>query len=552
MELTGKEPMVTLAPWDKTAPVLAGRYSRRRFLEGAAACGLSAWAPRLAVAAPTRGGNLVVGLLTEPDVLTSAITSSGPAQSVSTKIFDGLLSYDFDDNPKPQLATAWSISPDGLEIRFDLRPNVLWHDGTPFTADDVAFSVLEVWKKFHSRGRSTFANVIAAETSSPLVVVWKLSKPAPYILSALGAQESQVIPKHLYDGRDILTNPANTHPVGTGPFRFAAWERGNYIALERNPRYWDAPKPYFDRVILRILPDAASGAAALEAGEVEFAWANALPLSDMDRLSHVPTLKVDHENDGASFTFTGLIFNLDRPVFRDVRVRRAIAHALDRDFILKNIFYGLGQIATGPIPPTMHAFYDGDVTTYAYDPAKAAALLDEAGLKPDGDGVRLTIMHDPLAVGDAYVRIAEYFRDALGKIGIRVKLRTQDFGAFIRRVYTERDFDVASYGGQAGPDPAIGTQRLYWSKNFAPGVPFSNGAHYSNPEVDRLLEAAQTELDPARRRALYGAFQKQVATDVPIIPLIAPTNPLVVARRLMQYRNTFEGVYSNFSDAYFG
>jgi peptide/nickel transport system substrate-binding protein len=132
-----------------------------------------------------------------------------------------------------------------------------------------------------------------------------------------------------------------------------------------------------------------------------------------------------------------------------------------------------------------------------------------------------------------------------------VILRNQDFGSYIHRVYTERDFDTASYGGQAGPDPAIGTQRLYWSKNFAPGVPFSNGAHYINPQVDQLLENAQVELDPQKRYALYSAFQKQVAIDLPIIPLLWGTTPLIVDRRLTQYRTTFEGGFSSFADAYF-
>jgi peptide/nickel transport system substrate-binding protein len=527
------------------------RLTRRRLMQLAAAAGAWAPLPPGAVAASVRGGNLIFGLMAEPDVLTSAITSSGPVQYVSTKIFDALLAYDFDDNPRPQLATAWSVSPDGLEIRFDLRPDVLWHDGKPFTSEDVAFSVLEVWKKFHSRGRSTFANVVAVETPSPLVAIWKLSKPAPYIMSALSSNEAQLVPKHLYVGTDILTNPANTAPIGTGPFKFSKWDRGNYIALERNPHYWDAQKPYLDRIIMRILPDAESRATALESGELHFAIAGTVPYSDMERLSHVETLKIDRGGEGNSFTFIGIVLNLDRPAFKDVRVRRAIAHALDLDFVLREIWYGYGERATGPIPRAMRKFYDGDVPTYPYDQAKATQLLDEAGLKPGPDGIRLTIAHDPLPSVEAYQRFGEYFRDALGKIGIKVVLRNQDFGSYIHRVYSERDFDTASYGGQAGPDPAIGTQRLYWSKNFAPGVPFSNGAHYINPDVDRLLEQAQVELDPEKRYALYSAFQKQVATDLPIIPLISGTSPLIVDRRLSQYRTTFEGGFSSFADAYF-
>ncbi len=145
-----------------------------------------------------------------------------------------------------------------------------WHDGKPFTSADVAFSVLEIWKKYHSRGRSTFANVVAADTPDPLTVVWRLSRPAPYIISALASIESQILPRHLYAGTDILTNPHNVAPVGTGPFRFVEWKRGQYVALARNPNYWDKGKPYLDRVIFRLLPDAASLSTALETGEAQF------------------------------------------------------------------------------------------------------------------------------------------------------------------------------------------------------------------------------------------------------------------------------------------
>src|ERR1700679_2548835 len=209
------------------------RISRRDVLEqGIAVAGLSA-APAIfnakVSAAPVHGGQLIVGQSPDPVMLTSALTVAGPVQVVSGKIFDGLLSYDDKLNPRPQLAQSWSVSPDGLTYTFKLRPGVTWHDGKPFTSADVAFSVLEIWKKFHSRGRATFANVTNADTPDPLTVIWHLSKPAPYILSALASVESQVLPKHLYEGTDILTNPHNVAPIGTGPFRFQEWKRGQYI-----------------------------------------------------------------------------------------------------------------------------------------------------------------------------------------------------------------------------------------------------------------------------------------------------------------------------------
>jgi peptide/nickel transport system substrate-binding protein len=493
---------------------------------------------------------LIVALSPEPPMLTSALTVAGPVQVVSGKIFDGLVEYDLDLNPKPRLAKSWSISADGLSITFTLQPGVKWHDGQPFTSDDVAFSVLEVWKKYHSRGRSTFANVVSAETPDPLTVVWKLSQPAPYILNALSSIESQVLPKHIYAGTDILTNPHNIAPVGTGPFRFTKWERGAYVALERFPDYWGNPQPYLDRVIFRILPDAAERATALETGEAQVTRGLELSLSDVPRLAAVPDLTLFQPRRTTLTSVVGFEFNLDRPYFKDVRVRQAFAHALDRDFIAKNIWFGYATAATGPIPPGLTQFYTDDVPHYPFDLEKAKSLLDEAGFKPDANGVRFTITHDPAPVGDAYIRASEYFRDALGKVGVKVNVRAQDFATFLHRVYTERDFDTIIFPGNAGLDPVIGVQRLYWSKNYQTGVAFSNASHYASAEADSLLEKAQVEIDPAKRRDLYVKFQQLVQTDLPRIPLVVPTEIILAQKRVRQLLTTADDIGGSFSETY--
>jgi len=520
--------------------------SRRRLLQ----TGLLAALPWPAAGAPepVRGGQLVVGTYPEPTSLTASLTTDGAAQLVRGKIFDGLLSYDAALNPKPELALSWSVGADGLSIAFALRPGVTWHDGTPFTSADVAYSLTEIWQKFHSRGRSTFANVVAAETPDPLTVVWKLSRPAPYLLSALASTESQIVPKHLYAGTDVLTNPYNAAPIGTGPFRFVKWERGSYVALERNPEYWDQPKPYLDRLVLRFIADPALQSIALENGEIQLS--GVVAANDISRLAGNKNLRIDPAS-ATAFGYSGLLFNLDRPCFADIRVRRAFAHAIDTEFIREKIYYGRGQVETGPIPPSLAAFYTPDVQHYEFDLDKATALLDEAGLRQDADGTRLSIVFVPQVTTDAAARTAEYIRFTLGRIGIRLAVQQQDFAAFIRRIYMLRDFDLSTYGGQAGPDPAIGTQRIYWSKNFQPGVAFSNGAHYVSAETDRLLEAAQTELDPALRRDLYFRFQRQVQTDLPLIPLVSPEAPIVVDRRLQQYRINADSLLGNFAEASF-
>lgn len=529
------------------APAQHGVFLSRRRFAGAAA-GLLAWpAALLAADAPGRGGHLVVGASPEPTTLTSAITSAGPTQLVSSKLFDGLLTYDLDGRPQPQLATAWRTSADGRTVTFTLRPHVRWHDGKPFTSADVAFSLTKIWKVYHSRGRGTFANVVKVETPDALTVVWHLSRPTPFLLSALASAESQVVPAHLYRQGAVLTNPANNAPVGTGPFRFVRWNRGSDLVLERNPDYWQPQRPYLERLTFRFLPDGSAAAAALETGAIQLA--TVVGPADVARLRRSATLAVHARPTSFTSTITSFEFNLDRPALRDARVRQAIAHAIDRDFLVKNVWFGEAVAATSPVPSTQAAFHDAAPPPYPYDLKRAAALLDQAGLKPDARGVRLTLSCDPYPTGPI-VQTAHYLRSSLRRIGVQLNVRVQDAGEFVNRIYTRRDFDTVVYGANAGPDPAIGSQRFYLSKNFEPGIAFSNGAHYANPQVDALLEAAQVEPDPGKRRALYVQFQRTVGRDAVTLPLVSVSPPVLASRRVRNVIVSADGILGNFASVY--
>ena len=506
--------------------------------------GLAACAPAAKDKARPGIRTLYFAQANEPVSLNTAITSAGPVTFTASKIFDGLLTYDLDGKPQPQLATAWSVSDDGLTYRFDLRPNVRWHDGKPFTSADVAFSLQKVWREYHGRGRTTYANVVSVEASDPLMSVWHLSKPAPYLLSCLAASESTVIPSHLYEGSDILTNPRNLTPVGTGPFRFASWARGNQIVLERNPDYWDQPKPYLDRIVVRFLPDATAAAIALETGTIDLT--SGVPFSEVPRLGANKALSLVTEEKSYSPNWTQFEFNLERPALKDVRVRQAIAHAIDRDFIAKNIL-GNAEVADSPVPKELNEFHADGLPAYPFDLASANALLDEAGVKPDAAGVRLKLFFDFTGSPSA-VRMAANMRSTLAKVGISLQARSQDQGEYINRIYTRGDFDTCMTGSGAGRDPAIGVQRYYWSKNIKTGVAFSNGPHYRNPEVDRILETAQVERDPVKRRKLYADFQHIVMTDLPYLPLFWTHAYIGANRRVTGLLTTLSGLNSNFAD----
>jgi peptide/nickel transport system substrate-binding protein len=521
--------------------------SRRGFLGGGVAAIAATVLPLTARPADRpSGGTLIIGESAEPTSLNSAITTAGPTGTIATKVFDGLLSYDTNFKAQPQLAVTWDVSPDGLTINMSLRPRVTWHDGAPFTSADVAFSVIEVWKKYNGRGRTTFSNVAAVETPTPLSVVWRLSKPAPYLLTALATSESAVLPRHLYLGTDILNNHHNQAPVGTGPFRFVRWERGVGITLARYAGYWDGPKPYLDQLIVRYLPDAVSTGIALESGAIHVA--NAITLRDIEHLAHNPTLEVTVLPRSYAPTQTQLDFNLDRAVFQDQRVRQAFAHAIDRKFILANIWHGYGTIADSPIPRELSGFHAANLPSYDFNLQKAEQLLDAAGLKRGAGGIRLRISNDPNPQSPI-MQTALHIRGTLSRIGVSLDVRSQDFGEYVNRVYTRRDFDTALFIGSFGPDPAIGVQRYYWSKNFQPGVAFSNDAHYRSARVDELLEGAQVEVDVVKRRALYEQFQNIAMTELPYIPVVSQQTAIVLNRRVRGALTTAMGLYGNFAEA---
>lgn len=492
------------------------------------------------------GKALVVGLSTEPTTLTCSFTSAGVAQFISPKIFDGLLTYTPDLKPLPRLAQAWHFDETGHTLTLQLRPGVRWHDGKPFTSGDVAFSALQVWKLYHSRGRMTFAHLTAVDTPDPLTAIFRFSEPSPYVLSALGANESQVVPRHLYEGRDVIGNPANLRPVGTGPFRFAEWQTGQFIRLERNPDYWTKGLPQADGVIFRLLSDGAAQAAALETGEIDLT--RDIAPGDFDRLARLPNLRQDKRPFALSSAGSGIEFNLDNPRLQDVRVRRAVAHAVDKHFILQTILRGDGVIDKGPISSLYPAFYSDDLPGYPFDPARAIALLEEAGLKPDARGIRLSFRLFSIPGTPASAQVADYVRSALAKVGIEARIEKQDFASFVKKVYTDRNFDVVITGGQMGPDPVIGTQRWYWSKSFKPGVAFSNGSHYHSAQADHFLEEAQREVDPVRRKALYAQFSRVVMTDLPRIPLYSTSYRLFSNSRVSPLPDTAEGYMGSFAD----
>ncbi|PUA20658.1 ABC transporter substrate-binding protein [Glaciimonas sp. PCH181] len=512
---------------------------------------LAAQAGTASEGAIVKGGTLFANVAPEPTGLVAGINISSPAVVISASIFDGLVSYDNNYQPQPQLAQSWEQSKDSKTITFHLRKGVLWHDGTPFTSADVQYSILNVVKKTHPRGASNLAKVIAVETPDEHTVVFRLSGRAPVLWAVLFGTETQIVPKHLYEGTNPLTNPWNAKPIGTGAFVFKEWVRGSHVTLERNPHYWDKDKPYLDRIIFKMIPDAGARAVALESGEIQFAANNPVPESDVARLQKNPRLLLDTVGWEAPAPMFFFDFNFRRPLFKDIRVRKAFAHAINRKALAEIVWYGLASVAESCVPSFQKQFFKPNLPQYEFNPKRAEQLLDEAGLKRGADGVRLRIDHiTEVSYGQVYLRAAEAMRQQLKNVGIEMTLVNLDLATMIRKLYTDRDFDTASMWYSAYPDPQIGVTRRFWSKNIKDGTPSSNASNYSNPAMDRIIEGIQEEGDIARRKILIDQMQELVQTDVASINLLEIKFFGFYSKKLHGLRKGPMLFYSSLADAW--
>jgi len=498
--------------------------------------------------AQTRGGDLTVLMAQEPATLTSSFNTALPLGTVSTKMLEGLLTYDAGMNPKPGLAREWSVSPDGLTFTFKLRPGVKWHDGKPFTSADVAFSAMKVWKELHPRGRTIYANLTDVETPDPLTAVFKLSKPSPVLLSALHAYESQILPKHIYEGTDIANNPANNAPIGTGPFKFKEWRRGQYVIVEKNPDYWDAGKPYLDRVIFRTVTDAGARSAALESGATDIGFFSPVSLAEADRLKKSRVVEVETKGYEYATPMFFMELNLRKKPLDDVRVRQALAHAIDKKFIIDNIFLGYAAPVTGPIQ-TSSKFYTPDTRQYPYNPALANKILDDAGYKKDASGFRFTITHDPVPQGDEHAQTADYIKQAFAAIGVNVDVKRQDLASQIKRV-SSWEFDMSSNPLFAMFDPALGVTRLFWSKNIRQNVPFNNTTGFTNAAMDAAIEAQAGEPDAEKRKQHFITLQKIAQEELPLLYMLEVKYLTIANRRVRNHTTDGAAAFGSFADVW--
>lgn len=524
-------------------------FSRRELLGAAgSAVGTALLLQRAEASAAANGKVLNVSLVPEPSGI--YLLANNPSLVVALNVNDGLVTYDDDFKPVPQLALSWTETDGGRTITFKLREGVKWHDGKPFTSADVRYSIA-LTKASSPVAAATYTHLTDIETPDDHTVVLRFAHRSQAIWAVLDGAKTQILPRHLYEGRDPTTNPVNSKPVGTGAFIFVEWVRGSHIKLRRNPDYWDKGKPLLDEIVFRIIPDAGARGIALETGEVQYAPLPAIPLVEARRIRNNPgKLVVEPRGWSANAPIYYFDFNLEREVFQDVRVRKAFAHAIDRRVLASNGFFGFAKPATGPVPSYQPSFYNPGTERYAYSVEKAEELLEAAGLKRDARGVRLRIDNLPIPYGEDFVRTAQLIQQQLKRVGIEVQIRNFDVGIWINKIARERDFDTISTFAAAFADPQIGVYRRYWSKakQTASG---GNNSNYVSPEADRLIEASLIEPDVDKRRQLIWDLQKLVESELPSISLLELEFVRILSADLAGANVTPFGAFASFTDLAF-
>jgi peptide/nickel transport system substrate-binding protein len=505
---------------------------------------------RRGAAAPPSNDLLIVGYDREPDTLNRFSTHI--LEDIQTCIVEGLTTTDEEMRVVPLLArevpTVWNggvrlRADGGMDVTWRLRPNVKWHDGMPFTSADVKFTVDAINSPaYKPESTDGFDRISSVDTPDQLTAIVHYKEVyAPYDIQFIRG----ALPKHVLQGRDIdRAQDYNRNPLGTGPYRVSEWKAGEYLLLERVPHYWRGDEfPRIRRLLFKFVANTNTRVAQLKSGEVHVVAL--VPWDKYREISDVPAIVVRRTPGNA---YEHVTLNEQHfPPFADVRVRRALIHALDRELYARSILDGLAPVAHGPIQPVSWAYTD-KITHYAFDPSLARALLDEAGWKAGANGVRQRDGR-PLAftlITQAGYAIRENMAQAiqrqLREVGVDVNVELQD-GTAISSTWFEGRFDAMLHWWQMPSDPELTT---FFAADRTPPAG-RNINYFRNDELTRLLYASDRTVDRDERTRLLRRAQAIVADEVPEIPLYTVTRLDAVPATLQGFKGnpTNTGIFWN-------
>jgi peptide/nickel transport system substrate-binding protein len=468
---------------------------------------------------PAYGDTMVEASIGNVSSLIPNITSDQSSHEVGDLMYNGLVTLGRDLELAPELAKSWTFSKDCLTLDFKLHERVKWHDGAPFTADDVVFTwATLINPKTPSPYKSDFNDVERVDALDRHTV--RVTYKKPYAKAVL-SWAIPMLPRHLLerwvkDGK-IKEAPQNwSAPVGTGPYRFKEMKSGEKVVVVANPDYFKG-KPHVSRIVYRIIPSQATIFLELKAKGVDLASLTALQYTRQTQYPAFEKAYNKYRYAVGSYTYFG--FNLKDKRFADRRVRLALAHAINRQELLDGVVQGLGRRATGPFRPGGWAD-NPNVKGVPYDPKRAAALLAEAGwttrnaagvLVKDGQPFTFELLTNQ--GNDERKKIAEIIQASLRELGVGVEIRVLEWAALLKEHIKKRQFDAIVLGWGTGADP---DQFVVWHSSQS-GPDDLNHISYANPEVDALLEAGRSSCVQADRARFYHRLHEVLAEDQPLV-----------------------------------
>lgn len=473
------------------------------------------------VPAGKTGGILKYGLSSDPSGLDPEIHTGAAPAIIKTLVYDTLVRLAADGKPLPWLATGWDSS-DPKNYTFHLRSGVKWHDGSDFTAADVKFSFERIGKKETGATRyPDFSNVDSISTPDPLTVKVTLKQADASFLAVLADVTSSIVSKKFVEGGGDL----KTKMMGTGAFTFESRESGVKIELKKNPNFWIKGQPYLDGISFIMYPDDRARLSALQSGAVDFA-------------DYIPWRSYDEIGSGGSFTMyskpatdSAVYFNTTKPPFDNVKMRQAVAMAIDPAAIAKAVFFGHAVPLTAGflVPGTSYA--EGQTMPYSFDTAKAKALVQEAGY--NGQEIELVTT----STYDFLQQSAEIIQNELTAIGLKVKINSVDFTVFGQKFNSKAFNMLTSSFSAAIPDPN------YMNQLFAKGSLYQNRTGFADTKMDDLLSQGRSAPNEAARLPIYRELNQYALTQLPIIPLVLREEGEAGANYVKNYVRYGSGVY---------
>ncbi len=487
-------------------------------------------------AEPRKGGTLVFGRGGDSVTLDPALATDGESLNVTDHLFDGLVTFKPGTTEViPALAEKWNISNGGKTYTFSLRKGVLFHDGTKFNADAVVFSFMRQHDKKHRAakygGPYTYYTAMglnrlikSIKKKDDFTVEFNLTKPNAPFLSTLGMQSFAIVsPAALMKHKKEFAR----NPVGTGPFKLLRWEKNQKIVMRAFDKHWNG-EPYLKTLIFRAIKDNNTRLQEMMAGNIH--------VMDNPDSHHISTLKKRLKDkvvfkEMAGFNVGYLALNMEKKPFNDVRVRRAISHAINKKSIIDSVYAGYAVAAKNPMPPTLWG-YNNKVPEYEYNPKKAKKLLKEAGLTK-GFATTIWAMPVPRPYMPDGRKVAEAIQADLAVVGIKAKIVSYDWGTYLHKTkYGEHDMALLGWTGDIG-DPDNFLYVLLDKDNAS--KPAQNISFYKSDALHKLLVAAQVETDVKKRIDLYKKAQMIIHEDAPMVPIAHSTVVLPMRKSVTNF-----------------